>query len=644
MEVKFSQTLFEMYRRNEKYLIPRDVYNQTLNDLKVASAEKSTKSRHSYYILGKYEIMQCGDVEKLIKKRTSSEDPSKYYVYIEEMFGVIQKAHIATGHGGRDRMMKHLNTKYVNITRACVDLFKSYCIPCQEKVKRPKTTGVVVRPILSKDFGSRSQVDLIDMQSSAHSQYRWIMVYQCHLTKFCILRPLHSKRAAEVAFQLLDIFLLFGAPCILQSDNGSEFTAEIIRELKDLWPQLHLVHGKPRHPQSQGSVERANSDIKDMLCAWLSDNRTQDWAIGLKFVQNQKNSAYHCGIKCTPYSALFGCEPKVGLSSTNLPNEVILRLESEEDLIRVSVQSEATSLRSYDPKNKDRQPTETASSDSQPTETASSDSQPTDTASSDSQPTETASSDCQVSQPTETASSDSQPTDTASSDSQPAETASSDRQVSQPTETASSDSQPTETASSDNELTEATSSDSQPTGPTSNDSQQIDESSIVLSRQNDIRTRRKRARDAQCNQAERMVKRSRIDLKPAELFDNVAIPIPTVDRGRGDPRNILGVILDKSDNDLYTVAVKAGVLKPKYTRNEFSLCPQKLLTKDHVNTEKKVSLREALKKSESGGQGFIRCNCASSSSKKCRSKRCLCVKNNLKCNSRCHSSLSCNNK
>ena len=43
-----------------------------------------------------------------------------------------------------------------------------------------------------------------------------------------------------------------------------------------MWPQLHLVHGKPRHPQSQGSVERANSDIKDMLAAWLTDNNTQD--------------------------------------------------------------------------------------------------------------------------------------------------------------------------------------------------------------------------------------------------------------------------------------------------------------------------------------------------------------------------------
>ena len=33
---------------------------------------------------------------------------------------------MATGHVGRDRMMKHLVTKYANITREAVDLFKSF--------------------------------------------------------------------------------------------------------------------------------------------------------------------------------------------------------------------------------------------------------------------------------------------------------------------------------------------------------------------------------------------------------------------------------------------------------------------------------------------------------------------------------------
>ena len=151
----------------------------------------------------------------------------------------------------------------------------------EEKKTSFNKRGCRETDIRSKDFGSRAQVDLINMQSMTKAQHKWIMVYQDHLTKYCVLRPLTSKRAAEVAFQLMDIFLLLGAPQILQSDNGSKFTASVITELKVLWPDLLMVHGKPRHPQSQGSVERLNCDVKDMLIAWLGDNNSTDWPIGL---------------------------------------------------------------------------------------------------------------------------------------------------------------------------------------------------------------------------------------------------------------------------------------------------------------------------------------------------------------------------
>ena len=208
-----------------------------------------------------------------------------YYVSIEDTYDVVRRAHLSTGHGGRDRMLKELGKKYANVTRDALELYKSYCQECQKKRKRPMTKGVVVRPILTNEFSSRAQIDLIDMQSMVQNSFKWILVYQDHLTKFVILSALTSKRAAEVAHHLLDIFLIFGAPSIMQSDNGSEFTAQVINELKIVWPMLIMVHG---HPQSQGSVERANGDIKDMLIAWMGDNSTSDWSTGIKFVQFQK--------------------------------------------------------------------------------------------------------------------------------------------------------------------------------------------------------------------------------------------------------------------------------------------------------------------------------------------------------------------
>ena len=122
----------------------------------------------------------------------------------------------------------------------------------------------------------RCQLDLIDKQSEPDGYYRFIMNYQDHLTKFTILRPLKTKTAEEVAYQIMDIFCMFGAPFILQSDNGREFANKIIQNLADTWPGMKLVHGKPRNSQSQGSVERSNEDIRDMLVAWMSDNNTKN--------------------------------------------------------------------------------------------------------------------------------------------------------------------------------------------------------------------------------------------------------------------------------------------------------------------------------------------------------------------------------
>ena len=69
--------------------------------------------------------------------------------------------------------------------------------------------------------------------------------------------------------------LTFGTPCILQSNNGRELKNETIRSaLKQMWPELSIVHGKPRHSQSQGSVERANQDIQNMLITWMRENNT----------------------------------------------------------------------------------------------------------------------------------------------------------------------------------------------------------------------------------------------------------------------------------------------------------------------------------------------------------------------------------
>lgn len=77
-----------------------------------------------------------------------------------------------------------------------------------------------------------------------------------------------------------------------------------------------------------------------------------------------------------------------------------------------------------------------------------------------------------------------------------------------------------------------------------------------------------------------------------------------------------------------------------FFRSEFDKCKEKFLHEEDVpNT--KLPLRTVAKEAAIGtGQGFIRCVCK----KGCVTKRCLCKKNGYLCNSKCHDSLSCNNK
>ena len=59
-----------------------------------------------------------------------------------------------------------------------------------------------------------------------------------------------------------------------------------------MWPGCKLVHGNPRHSQSQGSVERPNKDVEDILACWMRENNISKWSDGLRFVQYKKTVVY----------------------------------------------------------------------------------------------------------------------------------------------------------------------------------------------------------------------------------------------------------------------------------------------------------------------------------------------------------------
>lgn len=63
-----------------------------------------------------------------------------------------------------------------------------------------------------------------------------------------------------------------------------------------------------------------------------------------------------------------------------------------------------------------------------------------------------------------------------------------------------------------------------------------------------------------------MIKRRRIELTVGQTGDNVAVLIPMVDRGRGEPRKYT---VNRNNSDQYPIAKKTVILNGTYSRNHF---------------------------------------------------------------------------
>lgn len=305
-----------------------DVINN-VREGKEAANTSSTRTSMQYYWMSKYDVMTTANVDHLIFKRKSAKDPMTLIIPREEYFEVLMEAHKSCGHGGRDKILNLIKSRFY-IPKKAVEIFVSHCPTCANKRNVPKK-GIISNPIASQDFNVRGQVDLIDFRSCPDGEYKWLLIYQDNATKFINLRPLKTKRPKEVAVELLKIFMTFGAPYTLQSESGCEFTPNIVKELTALSPICKIVQSVSAGPQTQESIESIKLDVENMLRSWMDDNKLTNWSLGCYYVQYKKNISSHSVIGKSPYKAVFGNAPKARLSGS-IPSSILTNIESEEQL------------------------------------------------------------------------------------------------------------------------------------------------------------------------------------------------------------------------------------------------------------------------------------------------------------------------
>jgi hypothetical protein len=90
----------------------------------------------------------------------------------------------------------------------------------------------------------RLQIDLkeYELYRDENDGYRQILSVIDHFSNFAWAFPLKSKKASETAYHLYRLFCDWGAPKVLQSDNGGEFVNNTLAGLAKEW-NFTLVTG-----------------------------------------------------------------------------------------------------------------------------------------------------------------------------------------------------------------------------------------------------------------------------------------------------------------------------------------------------------------------------------------------------------------
>ena len=177
------------------------------------------------------------------------------------------------GHWGRDITLANIRrSKYWPIMRRDVEEHVRKCDACQRWKPGPHLSGI--SPTFVTESFELLLIDwLVELPVTTNGKSCMITCTDA-LTKWTETRSTARATALESArFFMEQIFMKFGAPLAVATDNGQHFKGEF----DELLEKLHVAHhwGSPYHPQSTGQAEKTNGLITARIRRWLPEEESE---------------------------------------------------------------------------------------------------------------------------------------------------------------------------------------------------------------------------------------------------------------------------------------------------------------------------------------------------------------------------------
>ena len=204
------------------------------------------------------------------------------------------------GHLGRDRTTSAVRNRFYwpnmgkDLKRWCRE-----CDSCARAKPGPGRGRAPIQHISAFQPMSVMAVDILGPLVTTRNGNNYIIVCGDYYTKWKEAFAVPDHQAMTVADKLItEVFLRFGFPSQLHSDQGREFESQLFKSMCTLLG-VDKTRTCPYNPKSDGMIERYNRSLLTMLSMFVNDNH-DDWDEQLPYVMAAYRATEHKSTSCTP--------------------------------------------------------------------------------------------------------------------------------------------------------------------------------------------------------------------------------------------------------------------------------------------------------------------------------------------------------
>ena len=166
---------------------------------------------------------------------------------------VLQQLHESHQGATRTKLRAKLIVYWPGINNDIENVILS-CTRCQEHLPSQPKEPIIMKPKPSRPFQE------IAVDFCLYAGHTFLITVDCHTDWPDIVHMGHNATAPQLTATLLNAFCRTGAPDVVWSDQGPQFTSKLFNDFSKEWGFQHST-SSPTYPQSNGKAEAMHSQI-----------------------------------------------------------------------------------------------------------------------------------------------------------------------------------------------------------------------------------------------------------------------------------------------------------------------------------------------------------------------------------------------